>query len=289
MVKTRSSKGFHDATSATHRPKCNSKGCPGCLLCDATIAPRIPTIEQPFPKRYACLTPGKSYAEAVSGSPTGSLSTGSTRGHVLDYVTPKKRASSNALSSPSQNDIIENTINLENHQFNCETTGPISDKIHKSRYKWTREEIVNLYWCYCYTKVKQLPITSGTFDIWRKQYPNLLPMMKKEKLSNQRRVSQKTLSEDEKIEIERNVKSYVEAEINPSDETPDSTDETLNLEPCQHENEDIDVINDNDCPLNLKTNVETDKEIQEMIVKYYEEVLVMYRKYQMIHITERKN
>ena len=287
-MKTRSSEGFRDATAATHRPKCNSKGCPGCLVCDVIIAPRIPTIEQPSPKRYACLTPGKSYAEAVSGSPTGSLSTGSTRGHVLDYVTPKKRASSNALSSPSQNDIIENTIYLENQQFNCETTGPISDKIHKSRYKWTREEIVNLYWCYCYTKVKQLPITSGTFDIWRKRYPNLLPTMKKDKLSNQRRVSQKTLSEDEKIEIERNVKSYVEAENNPSDETPDSTDETSNLEPCQHENEDIDVIDDDDCPLNLKTNVETDKEIQEMIVKYYEEVLVMYRKYQMIPITERE-
>ena len=274
-----------------HRPnrqpvtkKCNLEGCAGCNICIYMATP----VASSHTRRRGGLSPGISYAEAVTGSPrgtppqTGNLSTGSTRGHFSDYVTPEKSVSSDTLSSPSRNDINENTINLGNQQFNCETTGPISTQSNNTRYKWKREEKVELFWCYCYAMYKQLPITIGTFDVWRKRNPDLLPTMHKDKLSNQRRAVQRTISEDEKIEIERSAKLTVRSEETTEDLIPpDSSPPSISVPPSS-------ILAP---PSSLETETEpteAEEKMKEMINTYYEEVIVMFETYQLLPLTERK-
>ena len=180
------------AARPTQAFSCGYVGCSGCYMCthaapasplgntNLTRSPDVITTDAPevpdeSPSRNPWLTPGKSYAEAVTGSPctpspAGSLSTGITRGHESEYVTPDNRVSSDTLSSPMRNDANENIIigntTIRNQQPSRNPPGPISNNTTR-RYKWTREEKVELFWCYCYARAKQLPITNGTYEVWR--------------------------------------------------------------------------------------------------------------------------
>ena len=108
--------------------------------------------------------------------------------------------------------------------------------------------------------------------------------MRKDKLSNQRRAVQKSLPEDERIEIERDARSHADTENNPEESTDPSADLT-NIEP-RDDNDDDEEVDEN--PPNSEPKTDVDKETQDMIDKFYEEVLVIYRRYLTIPITERE-
>ena len=94
MVKTRSSMENQGETLATPLCGCSFEGCVGCQYGSTNTTPKTPEPRRPHSRTSPGLTPGKSFAEAVRGSPsgtptqTGCSSTGRKRSHLSDHVTP---------------------------------------------------------------------------------------------------------------------------------------------------------------------------------------------------------
>ena len=208
MVKLRSSQ---DAARQTETPRCSFDGCAGCYMCIPPLSPLTQTsqarITNEIPSLTRKVSPLKSYAEAVTGSPhgtpphTGDSSTGPTRGHGSDDVTPDSSVLCDALSIQVRNDINEEVLNEPTQRSIPTITEPFNN-VNKKQ-KWTIEDKVELYRCYCEATSKELKATAGTYSIWREKYPTDRPNMNAMKLSNQRRIVEKFLTQSEKENIKR--------------------------------------------------------------------------------------
>ena len=238
MVKTRSSTGGNDTTPATPQPKCSFEGCIGCFVCRGNTTPNKPTTPKLSITSNTGLTPGKSFADAVLGSnrsptQTGCSSPGPTRSYSPVYVTPGSNKQCNNLSIRNVNatneitTIVQSPPSITTKKDSLTTT-------NKIRNKWTKDEKLELYRCYCIAKISNTtaPATKGTFKIWRERNPEIHPKMTSTTLNTARRYAEKnTLVSAEMI----NIRKEEEARNTPSNlETPPKlvgTERIRNAEP----------------------------------------------------------
>ena len=152
---------------------------------------------------------GRDLANAPSADkvnvPTGSSTTGLPRRCSVEHATPTM---SNTNGTPSSQVTIATTdTNTVPTQSN-DTTTTTSTTNKKKRNRWTRVEKVNLFRCYTHALQLGLPKTQGTFDIWRKKFPNQFPDMTPTTLNTQRRyIEQNNLSQAEIEQIREEVKN----------------------------------------------------------------------------------
>ena len=85
-------------------------------------------------------------------------------------------------------------------------TGPSTDiNIISPRQRWTKEENVALFKCYCEAISKKMTKVKGTYELWRKENPNTRVNINAITLSNQRRLVEKNLTNREMINISNKV------------------------------------------------------------------------------------
>ena len=204
MVKTRLKTGIQSETTTTQECTCGFEGCVGCRYGAKTMTPKTRKPTRTNARDRGVTTPISfvdivvgtprcnptrlSYAEAVTGTPrtpsqTGCSTTGITRGHLAEDVTPDKSVTSDNLLFQVENDIDEEVYNEQTHRPNSTITEPFTNKNNKQ--KWTIEEKLDLYRCYCKALSKGLKVTKGTYEIWREENPTNRPNMNPTTLSNQ--------------------------------------------------------------------------------------------------------
>ena len=179
-------------------------------------------------------SPNKSYVEALTGCPSPGLSrdrptddVNSVRGVIIDNLSILEECDANEESDLTER-IQEPTPSITN------LTTTI--KIHKQ--SWTKDEQVDLYKCYCIAINKGLPVTKGTFEIWRKKFPTTHPNMTSNTLSGQRRYVQSnilTKSEMKKIEDETKGKETEAGTINTV--TNNQVEDTVEIPQAENKNE----------------------------------------------------
>ena len=132
-------------------------------------------------------------------APTGSPSTGLKRDH----------SSGNAMTESSEKNGTPSTQERVVMKSNSDTNGNTSasqetrlQKQKQKRQKWTKDEQLELYRCYCEAISLNLKQIKGTFDVWQKKHPNERPNLTPTTLANQRRYAEaNVLTENEKREI----------------------------------------------------------------------------------------
>ena len=137
-------------------------------------------------------------------------------------------------------------------------TGPSTDNNNISpRQRWTKEENVALFKCYCKAIDKKMSKVKGTYEIWRNKNLNtrlyLIPLT----LSNQRRLVERTLTNREKENIRKTVSEETEETVTETEEEIPTTEEEVPTEP-----EEIDDPND------INLNEEQSNMLDELIVSY---------------------
>ena len=221
--------------------KCDLEGCMGCNICKYIASPMASSQV----RRTSEVSPGLSYAEAVTGSPrgtpsqTGDSSTGTTRGHLSDDVTPDLSAICDNLSFQ-----VEDVINEEVPEPTQRSISTITEPFINTnkRQKWTIEDKLELHKCYCEATFKGLTSTEGTYTIWRNKHPTDRPNMNAIKLSNQRRIGEKILTQSEKENIMREVTQnetleHTEIDGEVSETAPDTTGILQSLNEGELEND----------------------------------------------------
>ena len=130
-----------------------------------------------------------------------------------------------------------NKVNDKLKQTPVTATTRLSTNNKNKRNRWTKEEQVELYHCYCEARKLNLKsLTKGTYEIWRERNPYTRPHMDPNKLATQRRYSKKSsLTESERKDIERKVMGNEEnapAKTAPVEEpVTDSTNIVANEQP----------------------------------------------------------
>ena len=212
MVKTSSPTGGNDMTTRTVQNKYTDKRHTKQYKCHGNLTPKTAKSTRTSTTKYQGLTPNKTFAEAVIGTPkrctppqTGNSSTGTTRSHMLGDVTPRSCDNNDNLSNKadddgtkSSNNDTNNDINEINQNPTSTNKEPFTKQNNTKRQKWTIEEKRDLYKCYCEAITKGLKTTEGTYLIWRNKNQNKRPNMDAVKLSNQRRIVEKWLTKSEK-------------------------------------------------------------------------------------------
>ena len=141
----------------------------------------------------------RTYAEALTGSPH----TGSPRDCLSNDVDFDNTNTKDNLSSLMDKAMDETTVVSEiitkipnRTSLPINTKGPsTSDESTintlSTRKRWTKEDNKELFTCYCEALKLGLNQTKGTYEIWRKKFPNDRPNMDPTKLANQRRYAEK--------------------------------------------------------------------------------------------------
>ena len=169
-------------------------------------------------------------------SQTGRSSTGPTRSHPSDNVTPDVDDKRDNLSNQVGSDVREEVPSEQTQEPNPTPDEPFRKKIN-SRQKWTIEEKRDLYKCYCKAIIKKMRTTEGTYTIWREENLTNRTNMNAVTLNNQRRVVEKWLTQSEKEQImneatreEQNVIEEMQNNVLPKapDRTPKDNDDTNN-------------------------------------------------------------
>ena len=105
---------------------------------------------------------GRSYAEALTGSPSSGLKGDRPTGNV-NPETAETQDKSLTLANDFANEVVDKT--KQTHAA-AETRPPTNKQ---KRIRWTKEEQVNLYRSYCEAKLLKLSLVRGTYEIWRKR------------------------------------------------------------------------------------------------------------------------
>ena len=123
---------------------------------------------------------GKSYAEALTGSPLPRLKSD----RVTRDVSLETRVTNDKLSTRDES--IANDGNNETNQMHAPTTKRPSTNKNK-RTRWTKDEQIELFRCYCASIRLKLTASKGTFEIWQKRNPTSRSNMTPNTLETQRR------------------------------------------------------------------------------------------------------
>ena len=134
-------RSLRPAARPTKTVSCGYDGCSGCYMCqhDAPTPPESNTSLTGLP---GGLTPGKSYAEALTGSPSPGL----TRDHSTGDVNPTRSVTNDNLSiQETQRDAngesnIPTRLFDTNHQPTLSTTEPSTNTTNVNRQRWTKDE-----------------------------------------------------------------------------------------------------------------------------------------------------
>ena len=158
---------LHRLNTQPVRTEYDFEGCAGDNLCKQIQSP----VQLLTPPRQAGRTseisPFKSYAEAVTGSPSPSL----IRDRSSDDVNSETNVQSDNLSSSAGNVINEiSDGNIGTDQISIPTT--IGPSTNITRKRWTKVEQVELFKCYYEALKLGLSQTNGTFEVWRKKPPS---------------------------------------------------------------------------------------------------------------------
>ena len=167
---------------------------------------------------------GRPSAETPTGSPTS----GSKWDRPPGNVNPDLTETHDKPLTQANGFVIEVAPAKQTHAV--ATTRPPTKK--QKRIRWTKDEQVDLYRCYCEAKLLKLPLTKGTYEIWRKKNPSSRPNTTQVTLSTQRRyVENNSLTE---IEIEK-IWELAKKEIQSREESEPDQVETENSPPRETE------------------------------------------------------
>ena len=111
---------------------------------------------------------GRSYAEALTGSP----SPGSKGDQLTGDVTPEMTEIHDKPLTLA-NDFVSEVGKKTKQTHVAATTRPPTNK--QKRTRWTKVEQVDLYRSYCEAKLLKLSLVKGTYEIWRKRNPTSRP------------------------------------------------------------------------------------------------------------------
>jgi hypothetical protein len=187
----------------------------------------------------SAITPGKSYAEALTGCP----STGPTRDYSSNHATLDKNIQNGNLSVQFD-DVINDTTSTVNPPSIPISMDPVTTN-KKKRQSWTKEEQVDLFECYCEALKLGLSVTKGTYDIWRKRHPTIRNNLNPVTLSNQRRYTEKLLTQAEQRAIrERTSDDTPTAEVEATAPTPpaETNPDPKSKEPSSEMKEMLDTL-----------------------------------------------
>ena len=204
------------------------------------VTPEPPEANTSFTGSPGGLTPGKSYAEALTGSPSPGL----PRDRSTGDVNPNRSVISDTLSiQEEQSDTNGNSnepIRLfdTNQQSTPSQTEPSTNTTNTNRQRWTKDEQIDIVKCYYEALRKGLPLTKGTFNIWREKYPLRRPNMNPVTLSNQRRYAEKKVFT--MMEMRTMKASVEEGTTQMTEET--HREDTPNEEPAPPEDEPTDDV-----------------------------------------------
>ena len=136
---------------------------------------------------------GQSSAESTTGSSPPGLKRSRTTRNV------NRAACETNDKHPSPHDgRIANDGNDETRQTHAPPTQRPKTTKNK-RIKWTKDEQIELFRCYCESIKLKLTASKGTFEIWRKKNPTSRPNMTPNTLSNQRRYAEKHILTDREM------------------------------------------------------------------------------------------
>ncbi|CAH1957610.1 unnamed protein product [Acanthoscelides obtectus] len=152
------------------------------------------------------------------------------------------------------------------------------------RRRWSKEENYEVMWAYYSAIASKIaaPKTRGTFEIWRNRNPNIMPEMNAQKLSNQRRVIERNLTEAERQEIKCGVYSYLHQQENEPT-LPPATIESNKGELAENNNTPITTKNDE-----LSENNDARWHAQGEAVELEKQILEKYHDVQATRIEHRK-
>ena len=210
-MKTRSPTGNQRESTPTQECTCEFEGCVGCRYGLNHTSPKTPKPKSPTTSRNTGLTPGLSYADAVTRSSrktersTGRPSPSQKRDSSTNDVNFEKSSIRDNLSSQMENAMNDKpTLRVDTNLPSVPNpiTGPSTDiPIISPRQRWTKEENVALFKCYCEATSKNLGKIKGTYEIWRKNNPDTRLNLNANTLSTQRRLVEKNLTNMEKATI----------------------------------------------------------------------------------------
>ena len=155
-------------------------------------------------------SPRRSYADVVRGSPSIGSSTANSKMSISSaYITAEDGLSCDTLSSMDISSTAS-TGEFSNRTSYANHGSPATRTMRNNR--WTKEQSEDTYFCYYIAKLKKLPITSGTHQIWRSRNPSIFPYIDANKLNTYRRFYEKKMSIDEKKLIENRAEIFLHAQ-----------------------------------------------------------------------------
>ena len=217
---------------------CGYAGCSGCYMCKQ-ITPPPRQANTNLTGSTGGITPGRSYAEALTGCP----STGLTRDYSSNHANLDRNINHGNLSVQFD-DAMTDTAPTANPPSIPNPTDPVTTNKTK-RQSWTKEEQVELFECYCEALKLGLSVTKGTYDIWRKKHPTIRTNLTPVTLSNQRRYAQKLLTQAEQRAIKIRISDDTppdEIEAPPSTPSTETTQDPDTEEPTIEMKEMLDTL-----------------------------------------------
>lgn len=131
----------------------------------------------------------------------------------------------------------ESSIGYQNEVFqtgpSATNEGSLVEGISKrKRFKWTKEELRDIEWCYQYCKLKNCLHYLEIYKLWRQRNPNTRPHIDANKLQNQRRymIAAKKLTPEEINSITQQVQSVLQADSISEENDRPATSAELQIE-----------------------------------------------------------
>ncbi|CAH2017187.1 unnamed protein product [Acanthoscelides obtectus] len=201
----------------------------------------------------------------------------------------KMNNNNNYNNKNNNNDNNNNNYNTNNNNDNNNNNEARPDQMNDQmnnlrRRRWSKEENYEVMWAYYSAIASKIaaPKTRGTFEIWRNRNPNIMPEMNAQKLSNQRRVIERNLTEAERQEIKCGVYSYLHQQENEPT-LPPATIESNKGELAENNNTPIATKNDE-----LSENNDARWHAQGEAVELEKQILEKYHDVQATRIEHRK-
>ena len=215
----------------------------------------------------------RSYADVVRDGPSvGSSITNSNMSISSAYVTAEDGSLSDNLSSENGSSMIV-SIETPSHRTNTANLRTPATQTSNRSNRWTREQSEEAYICFYIAKLQKLPITNGSYHIWRDRNPSLFPYLNANTFNTYRRYYQKKLSLDEKQILHSKAISILNYEGNSSmsDSTQSSSTSAMSTS-TQHNN---------------NTNNTDDNNINILASQLYDIILSQYHITKLTNITDR--
>ena len=146
--------------------------------------------------------------------------------------------------------------------------------------RWTREQSEEAYICFYIAKLQKLPITNGSYHIWRDRNPTLFPHINANTLNNYRRYFQKKISSDEKLSLQSmaiNILNY-DGDTDTSTSSK-SSNQAMDDTSTNNNNDNIATSSNHHNNYNDVLNIQTQN--------LYDRIITTYHHFSLLDIKER--